>query len=85
MNVSTAAGSLSRIYVDREHVKKAQGEARPWVVENDAGRYRCVIVHRIDGAYTRFNIKAKPALWLETRKPLLLINAEVTPHAEQTT
>jgi hypothetical protein len=84
MNVNTPKGTLSRIYVDREHVKKAQGDARPWIVENDKGKWRCAIVHCINRAYTQFDINAEPALWLETRRSLLLINVEVLT-CEQTT
>lgn len=82
MNHTTAPGSLSRIYVDREHVKQAQGDSCPWIVENDDARYRCRVITRLDGANTVFDITAKPSLYLVTRKPVYMLDAETAPYAE---
>lgn len=75
----TVAGTLSRVYVDREHVKQAGAAARPWVVENDRGKFRCRAIERLDHAKTAFDLNAKPALWLVTRKSVVMSDVEVLP------
>lgn len=79
MDAMTVQGSLSKVYVDREHVKKAQGDARPWVVENDKGKFRCRVVQRLDGANSVFNIDSKPSLYFVTRKSVAMLDVEVLP------
>lgn len=78
----TVAGTLSRIYVDREHVKREGiAAARPWVVENDRGKFRCRMIERLDGAATAIDLNpnAKPAMWLHTRKSVVMRDVEVMP------
>jgi hypothetical protein len=79
MDAITVHGSLSRVYVDREHVKEAQGAARPWIVENDNGKFRCKVVQRLEGATSVFDINAKPALWFATCRSVVMLDVEVLP------
>lgn len=73
----TVAGTLSRIYVDRDHVKQAGATARPWIVDNERGKFRCREIRGLCEADTVFKPFLKPALWLETTQVVPMWDVEV--------
>ncbi len=79
MDAMTVSGSLSKVYVDREHVKQAQGAARPWVVENEKAKFRCRVVQRLDNANSVFAIESAPSLYFVTRSSVVMLDLEVLP------
>lgn len=79
MDAMTVPGSLSKVYVDREHVKEAQGDARPWVVENEKAKFRCRVVLRLEGANSVFDINSKPSLYFVTCSSVAMLDVEVLP------
>jgi hypothetical protein len=76
-SAATIGGTYSRIYVDREHVKAEGANARPWVVENERGKFRCREIRYLGEANTAFNLSQKPALWLETTQVVAMYDVEI--------
>jgi hypothetical protein len=74
---ATVCGTRSRIYVDREHVKAEGANARPWLVDNERGRFRCREIRGLSEADTEFDVTQKPALWLETWQVVKMYDVEV--------
>lgn len=63
------AGTLKRLYIDRDDVKRRQDAAQPWVVEvQQAGvalKFRGTAV-LVLFAHGLFDLTQKPCIWLET-------------------